>query len=243
MDNNITGITFSAFDLLHAGHVEMLKECKQNCDTLIVGLNMDPIGKICAQSLEERQIQLEAIKYVDSVILYKTEEDLLVLLKATKPDVRFIGEDYIGKPFTGDDLDIEIFYNSRAHGWSTSLTKQQAAISISRDPLRRNGVEVKDNSVYRLVDDTTLNGLVVSTTELKASQCTTGHKHLGQEEVYYFIGGHGKLELGSGDDKIMVNVKGGEAYTIEDGIFHRVWNSSSADPLMFICVFNGIRSH
>ena len=118
------GFTCSCFDLLHAGHIIMLEDAKKQCDKLIVGLQVDPTvrkGKNKPiQDLGERAVQLKAVKHVDEVVLYETEEDLVQLLKEIKPDVRILGSDYIDKSFTGDDLDIEIYYHKRAHSFSTS---------------------------------------------------------------------------------------------------------------------------
>jgi glycerol-3-phosphate cytidylyltransferase len=123
------GFTASAFDLLHGGHVLMLQESKSVCDYLIVGLQVDPSKERDSknkpsQSLIERQIQLKATKYVDEVIVYETEKDLLEILKAIPIDVRFVGEDYIGKDFTGKqyclDNNIKIYYNRRRHDYSSS---------------------------------------------------------------------------------------------------------------------------
>ena len=107
----------------------MLEEAKEQCDYLIVGLQTDPSidrpeKNKPVQSLIERTIQLNAVKYVDQTICYQTESELLELLQATHPDVRIIGADYIGKDFTGKDWchenDVEIFYNSREHGYSST---------------------------------------------------------------------------------------------------------------------------
>ena len=120
------GFTCSCFDLLHAGHIIMLQYAKARCDRLIVGLQTDPTidrpdtKNKPIQSLEERRIQLEAVKYVDEVFTYGTEEDLYKKLLDIKPDVRILGSDYIGKSFTGDDLDIEIYYHERKHNYSTT---------------------------------------------------------------------------------------------------------------------------
>ena len=119
------GFTCSCFDLLHAGHILMLKDAKEQCDYLIVGLQTDPTldrpeKNKPIQSLEERKIQLEAVKYVDEIIQYETEQDLYKNLLEIKPDVRILGSDYIGKSFTGDDLDIEIHYHERNHNYSTT---------------------------------------------------------------------------------------------------------------------------
>ncbi len=121
------GFTCSPFDLLHAGHIEMLRECKENCDYLICGINTAPIkrGKRPVQSLMERHVQLSGVKYVDEVIPYESEDDLIQLLKLKMPDIRFVGSDYHGKPFTGSDLEIEVFYNNRHHTLSSSELKQR----------------------------------------------------------------------------------------------------------------------
>lgn len=124
------GFTCGAFDLLHAGHVMMFEEAKSVCDYLVAGLQTDPSidrpdKNSPTQSLEERSIQLRAVKYVDEVITYTTEDDLVQLLIKLKPDVRIIGEDHKGKQFTGQDLPIEIYFNSRGHGYSTSELKER----------------------------------------------------------------------------------------------------------------------
>jgi len=120
------GFTCSCFDLLHAGHILMLKDAKEQCDKLIVGLQTDPsIDRPLTknkpiQSLRERKIQLEAVRYVDDIFVYETESDLVDLLKLVKPDVRILGSDYKDKSFTGDDLNIPIYYHERDHDYSSS---------------------------------------------------------------------------------------------------------------------------
>ena len=120
------GFTCSCFDLLHAGHILMLKDAKEQCDKLIVGLQTDPTidrpdtKNKPIQSLEERRIQLKAVKYIHEIFEYDTEEDLYKKLLDINPDVRILGSDYIGKSFTGDDLDIEIYYHERKHNYSTT---------------------------------------------------------------------------------------------------------------------------
>ena len=120
------GITFSTFDLFHAGHVLMLEECKENCDYLIVGLHTDPSyndGKEKpTQSIYERMVQLKSVKYMDEIIVYDDEEDLYNVLLSIMPDVRFLGEDYRGiEDFTGSEIEgIEIFFNSRRHSYSST---------------------------------------------------------------------------------------------------------------------------
>ena len=127
----IIGFTCSCFDLMHAGHVLMLKDAKRQCDYLIVGLQIDPtidrpkIKNKPIQSLTEREIMLEGTKYVDKVIIYNTEKELYDLLKKIKPDVRILGSDYINKDFTGNDLNIKIYYHERNHNFSSTNTRKR----------------------------------------------------------------------------------------------------------------------
>lgn len=131
-----TGITFGVFDLLHAGHIMMLEEAKRNCDYLIVGLNTDP-SEVSpeknkpTQTIVERYIQLEGCRYVDEIIPYETEQDLADIIKAMPIDIRFIGEEYRDKDFTGRkyciEEDIEIFFNKRSHRFSSSELRRVVA--------------------------------------------------------------------------------------------------------------------
>ena len=128
--NRTIGFTCSCFDLLHAGHILMLKDAKNQCDHLVVGLQSNPtidrpkIKNKPIQSLAERKIQLEAVKYIDEIIIYNTEDELYKLLENLNPDIRILGSDYKGKSFTGDDLNINIYYHNREHNYSsTNLRK------------------------------------------------------------------------------------------------------------------------
>lgn len=123
------GITFSTFDLFHAGHVKMLEEAKRQCDFLIVGLQLDPSidrpeKNAPVQGLVERYIQLKGCKHVDEIVPYITEQDLEDILRSYKIDVRIIGEEYREKNFTGKEYcsekGIELYYNSRDHRFSSS---------------------------------------------------------------------------------------------------------------------------
>ena len=120
------GFTCGAFDLCHAGHILMFEQVKGQCDHLIVGLQNDPsvdrpLKNKPVQSIVERQIQLNAIKYIDDVIVYNTEADLVDLLKTLPINVRFVGEDHKDEEFTGKDLHLHpIVFNSRTHSFSTS---------------------------------------------------------------------------------------------------------------------------
>tara|TARA_Y100000022_G_scaffold146114_1_gene127801 strand:+ start:651 stop:1103 length:453 start_codon:yes stop_codon:yes gene_type:complete len=122
------GFTAGNFDLLHPGYIYTFEEAKKHCDKFIVFLQRDPSEHRKSKykpivPLYERYKTLTAIKYIDEVYIYQTEEDLLNLIKFFKPDVRILGEDYIGKPFTGDDLDIKVIYTTRSHDWSTTKVK------------------------------------------------------------------------------------------------------------------------
>lgn len=125
----IVGFTCSTFDLLHAGHIAMLREAKEQCDYLICGLQTDPSidrpeKNKPAQTLVERYTQLQAVRYVDEIIPYSTEQDLEDILKMLNIDVRIIGQEYKSKKFTGRNIcsqrGIEIYYNKRDHRFSTS---------------------------------------------------------------------------------------------------------------------------
>ena len=125
-----TGFTCSTFDLFHAGHVQMLREAKRQCDYLIVGLQTDPTIDRPAknkpvQSVVERFIQLDACKYVDEVVVYATEKDLRDVLLAYPIDVRILGDEYEGKQFTGYDIPMELYFNTRKHDFSTSELRQR----------------------------------------------------------------------------------------------------------------------
>lgn len=126
------GFTASSFDLLHTGHIIMLEECKSVCEKLVVAFNSSPVGKDNVQTVEERYKQLEAVKYVDEIISYQTEAEMLDILKSVNPDVRFLGDDYRNRTdFTGYDLNIPIFFNNRTHGYSTSQLKERTAFKSS----------------------------------------------------------------------------------------------------------------
>ena len=131
------GITFSTFDMLHAGHIAMLSEAKNHCDYLICGLQTDPTidrpdtKNRPIQSIVERQIQLSACRYVDEVVVYQTEQDLVDLLLILPLDVRILGVEYEGKNFSGQgecyDRGIEIVFNGRDHSFSSSSLRKRVA--------------------------------------------------------------------------------------------------------------------
>jgi glycerol-3-phosphate cytidylyltransferase len=131
------GITFSTFDLLHAGHIAMLSEAKNHCDYLICGLQTDPTidrpdtKNAPVQSIVERQIQLSACRYVDEVVVYQTEQDLIDLLLILPVDVRILGVEYEDRDFSGRgeciDRGIEIVFNGRDHSFSSSSLRKRVA--------------------------------------------------------------------------------------------------------------------
>jgi glycerol-3-phosphate cytidylyltransferase len=138
------GITFSTFDLLHAGHIAMLAEAKNHCDYLIAGLQTDPTidrpdtKNKPVQSIVERQIQLAACRYVDEVVVYQTEQDLVDLLLILPLDVRVLGVEYEGQNFSGredcEKRDIEIIFNGRDHSFSSSsLRKRVVAAEVEKN--------------------------------------------------------------------------------------------------------------
>lgn len=124
------GITFSTFDLLHAGHIAMLREAKSQCDYLIIGLQSDPTidrpdtKNKPIQTMFERYLQIKSVEYVDEVIPYQTEKDVIDILQTLPIDVRILGKEYKEKDFTGKDVcnqrGIELYFNTRDHRFSTT---------------------------------------------------------------------------------------------------------------------------
>lgn len=142
------GITFSTFDMLHAGHIAMLSEAKNHCDYLICGLQTDPTidrpdtKNKPIQSIVERQIQLAACRYVDEVVIYQTEQDLIDLLLILPLDVRVLGIEYEHSNFTGKEecfiRDIELVYNGRDHSFSSSSLRKRVAHAETEKLLKGN---------------------------------------------------------------------------------------------------------
>ena len=146
----ILGFTAGNFDLLHPGYINTFKEAKRHCNRFIVFLQKDPHEHRKSKykpviPLYDRYKALMAIRYIDDVYIYQTEEELYNLIKFWKPDVRILGEDYIGddgkpKPFTGDDLPPKIIYTTRSHGWSTTKLKDL----ITRQTIKQNPIMLDD---------------------------------------------------------------------------------------------------
>lgn len=130
------GITFSAFDLLHAGHIKMLEEAKSQCDYLIAGLQIDPTldrpeKNSPTQTVVERYIQLKGCKFVDEIVPYSTEQDLDDILRSFKIDIRILGDEYKDQNFTGraycEKKGIELYFNTRDHRFSSSGLRKEVA--------------------------------------------------------------------------------------------------------------------
>ena len=139
------GFTCSTFDLFHAGHIMMLKEAKKQCDYLIVGLQTDPTidrptKNKPVQSVFERFVQLQACKYVDEVVVYATEKELVDILLSYPIDVRILGQEYAEQYFTGRseciEHNIELYFNTREHSFSTSELRQRV---VEAEELKKNG--------------------------------------------------------------------------------------------------------
>lgn len=134
-DVGTVGFTCSTFDLLHAGHITMLEEAKHHCDFLVVGLQNDPTidrpdtKNSPVQSIIERQIQLSAVKYVDEIIVYNTEQDLCDLLLTLPINIRILGVEYEASEFTGKEIclnrGIELYFNKRDHSFSSTSLRNR----------------------------------------------------------------------------------------------------------------------
>ena len=139
MKNEIIGFTAGNFDLLHPGYIYTFEEAKRHCDKFLVFLQRDPSATRYTKykpviPLYERYRTLMSIKYIDDVYIYQTEEELYELIKFWKPHIRILGEDYIGKSFTGDDLPLKVIYTTRSHDWSTTKLKDL----ITKQTIKQN---------------------------------------------------------------------------------------------------------
>ena len=131
----IKGVIAGNFDVIHPGYIKTFRECKKKCEHFTVLLHSDPSierpNKLKpVLTVEERIEVLSSIKYIDEIIVYTFEKELIELLKNSDYKVRFLGDDYIGKSFTGNELNIKIHYLSRDHGWSSTKFKQKISESL-----------------------------------------------------------------------------------------------------------------
>jgi cytidyltransferase-like protein len=136
----IIGFTAGNFDLLHPGYIYTFEEAKRHCDYFMVFLQRDPSETRFTKykpviPLYERYKTLMSIKYIDEVICYDDEDDLLRLIEFYKPNIRILGDDYIGKRFTGDHFNIKVIYTTRSHNWSTTKLKDLITLqTIKQNP-------------------------------------------------------------------------------------------------------------
>ncbi len=131
----IIGVIAGAFDVIHPGYIYLFNECKQHCDYFLLLLHEDPSIERSEKmkpilSIKERKLILSSLRQIDEIITYKTEDDLLKILKNRKIDIRFQGDDYKEKNFTGQELDIPIHFLDRSHGWSTTKFKKLLSKNI-----------------------------------------------------------------------------------------------------------------
>ena len=129
------GLIAGNFDIIHPGYILLFNECKENCDHLILLLHEDPSIERPEKlkpilSLDERILILSSLKQIDEIVPYKLESDLLNLIQNMNIDIRFLGDDYINKEFTGKNLNIPIHFMNRSHGWSTTKYKQLISDTI-----------------------------------------------------------------------------------------------------------------
>ena len=140
MKKEIVGFTAGNFDLIHPGYINTFEEAKRHCDKFIIFLQKDPSAHRKSKykpviPLYDRYKALMSIRYIDDVYMYQTEDELYKLIKFWKPDIRILGEDYIGiKSFTGSDLPPKIVYTTRSHGWSTTKLKEL----ITKQTIKQN---------------------------------------------------------------------------------------------------------
>lgn len=155
MRSKKVGFTCGAFDLFHTGHALMLEEAKGQCDWLIVAVQEDPSldrpsKNQPIQDYEERIPMVQAIRWVDEVVLYNTEDQLYNLLINLSPDIRIVGADWKGKAFTGSDLDIEVYFNSRNHDYSTSTLRERVYLAEKQKRKETAAAKFIQNSTAEL---------------------------------------------------------------------------------------------
>ena len=131
----IKGVIAGNFDVIHPGYIKTFKECKENCDHFTILLHSDPTIERPEKlkpilSVEERMEMLYAIKFIDFIHIYTYENELVKLLEGIRPDIRFLGDDYRGRTYTGFELNIPIHYLNRDHGWSTTKFKNLIAKTV-----------------------------------------------------------------------------------------------------------------
>ena len=226
----IKGVIAGNFDVLHPGYVDMFKEMRQHCDVLVVLLHEDPTlerpNKLKpVLSVAERVFMLKDLKLADDVITYKYEAVLYDLLKIGQFDIRFLGDDYINKPFTGDDLKIPIHYLNRDHGWSTTKFKTLVANSLKE-------IDERPWGKYEVLLDA--ENVKVKRITVNPGQRLSYQYHHERREEWTVV--KGNLTIIFDDDKVFRYP--GESIHIPIGYKHRAWNETD-EPVIFIEVQTG----
>jgi len=226
----IKGVIAGNFDAMHPGYIKMFNEMKQHCSVLVVLLQTDPTIERPNKlkpilSTDERKDMLMSLEDVDDVIRYTYEEQLYDLLKMGEFDIRFLGDDYINKPFTGDDLKIPIHYLNRDHGWSTTKYKTLIANSLKE-------VDERPWGKYEVLLDAP--DVKVKRITVNPGQRLSYQYHQKRAEVWTVVSGI--LTIILEDDKLFRGK--GQSIRIHQGDRHRAWNETDT-PVIFIEVQTG----
>jgi cytidyltransferase-like protein len=226
----IKGVICGNFDAMHPGYIQMFNEMKKHCTTLVVLLHTDPSIERSHKlkpvlSADERRDMLMSLEDVDDVIRYTYEFQLLDLLKMGEFDIRFLGDDYIDKPFTGDELKIPIHYLDRSHGWSTTKYKTLIANSVQEVGKRPWG----KYEVLLDADDVKVKRITVNPYSRLSYQY-----HEERREQWTVVSGI--LTVILDDERVFRSP--GESIKIPLGAKHRAWNETH-EPVVFIEVQTG----
>tara|TARA_B100000609_G_C17210287_1_gene433398 strand:+ start:379 stop:1113 length:735 start_codon:yes stop_codon:yes gene_type:complete len=224
------GVIAGNFDIIHPGYVYMFNEMREHCDNLIVLLHEDPSlerpEKLKpALSVSDRIDMLQGLGLCDDIVTYKYEAVLYDLLRIGSFDIRFLGDDYKDKPFTGDDLNIPIHYLSRDHNWSTTKFKTLISNSLKE-------VDERPWGKYEVLLDA--DNVKVKRITVNPGQRLSYQYHNKRKEQWTIV--EGNLTIVLDDEKVFRNK--GESITIPLGAKHRAWNETD-EPVIFIEVQTG----
>tara|TARA_B100000614_G_scaffold114889_1_gene103219 strand:+ start:791 stop:1525 length:735 start_codon:yes stop_codon:yes gene_type:complete len=224
------GVIAGNFDIIHPGYVYMFNEMREHCDNLIVLLHEDPSlerpEKLKpALSVSDRIDMLQGLGLCDDIVTYKYEAVLYDLLRIGSFDIRFLGDDYKDKPFTGDDLNIPIHYLSRDHNWSTTKFKTLISNSLKE-------VDERPWGKYEVLLD--VDNVKVKRITVNPGQRLSYQYHNKRKEQWTIV--EGNLTIVLDDEKVFRNK--GESITIPLGAKHRAWNETD-EPVIFIEVQTG----
>ncbi len=226
----IKGVICGNFDAMHPGYIQMFNEMKKHCTTLVVLLHTDPSIERPHKlkpvlSADERRDMLMSLEDVDDVIRYTYEFQLLDLLKMGEFDIRFLGDDYIDKPFTGDELKIPIHYLDRSHGWSTTKYKTLIANSVQE-------IDKRPWGKYEVLLDT--DNVKVKRITVNPYSRLSYQYHEKRREQWTVVSGI--LTIILDDERVFRSP--GESIKIPLGAKHRAWNETH-EPVVFIEVQTG----